>query len=101
MADDIARHDEILIRCPRLGHEVRFAYCRSPAAPLPCGRIFDCWRETFDIEAFVGRHFTPRQIEQIRTPPADKMLTLIELIAKAQKPQTADGPDGGTESSDG
>jgi len=94
MTDKITRHDGLRRRCPRLGHEVSFAYCRSPAAPLPCRRIVDCWRETFDVKAFLEGHFTCKQIEQIAAPPADKMCSLIELIARARQAQaSADAAD--------
>jgi hypothetical protein len=68
-----------------LGHDIAFSYCRAPASRLPCGRILDCWWETFDIEGFIRRHYSPQDIEAILAPRKDKMLTLVELIERAKK----------------
>ncbi|KPK41292.1 MAG: hypothetical protein AMK72_15355 [Planctomycetes bacterium SM23_25] len=85
MADDITAHDRRRRRCPMLGHDVPFSYCRMPGRPLPCGRIFDCWWETFDVRTFLGGHFSEADIARILAPPKDKAVTLVELIEKARK----------------
>ena len=81
----ITDHDSRVRRCPMLGHEVPFSYCRQPAADLPCRKVFDCWWETFDVEDFIPRHFTPEQIERIALPRPDKLASLVELIERARK----------------
>jgi len=85
MAEDLTAHDDRRRRCPMLGHDVPFAYCRAPARELPCRRIFDCWWETFDVRAFIGEHFSHQDIAQILAPPKNKTATLIELIEKARR----------------
>ena len=70
-----------------LGHEVPFSYCRSPAAELPCRKIFDCWWETFDVEGFIREHFSPEQIRKILAPSKPKTATIVDLIEKARKAQ--------------
>jgi len=67
-----------------LGHELTFAYCRAPARDLPCGKVFDCWFETFDVRTFIGEHFTDQQIAQVLTPRVDKVSSLLGLIQQAQ-----------------
>ena len=85
MADETTAHDERKRRCPMLGHEIRFAYCRAPGSALPCRKIFDCWWRTFEVESFVRSHFSGEDIEKILAARPDKMLTLVELIEKAKK----------------
>ena len=68
-----------------LGHEVPFSYCRAPGTELPCRKVFDCWFQTFDVQAFIRRHFSEQDIRQIGSPRQDKMVTLVDLIAKARK----------------
>jgi hypothetical protein len=85
MADEITAHDRRRRRCPMLGHDVPFSYCRAPGRRLPCGRIADCWGETFDVGAFIRRHFSQDDIARILAPPKDKAASLIELIEKARK----------------
>lgn len=68
-----------------LGHEIHFSYCRAPGRDLPCRRIFDCWFEAFDVQAFIRRHFGEADIQQILAPPTDKVTTLMDLIEKAKR----------------
>jgi len=67
-----------------LGHEVPFSYCREPGKDLPCRKILDCWFETFDVDGFIHTFYTDDQIEQMLAPPADKLLTIVELIQQAK-----------------
>ncbi len=85
MTDRITAHDAKQRRCPMLGHDVHFSYCRAPGRQLPCSRIFDCWWQTFDVRAFLRQHLSEEDIARTLTPPKDKAATLIELIAKARK----------------
>ena len=87
MADDITRHDHRRRRCPMLGHEVPFSYCRQPGAHTPCRKIFDCWWQTFDVVGFMREHHTEEEIQRILTPRNDKRVSLVELIRRAQKKQ--------------
>lgn len=95
MPDDVNQHDHRERRCPMLGHEVAFSYCRAPASKLPCRRIFDCWWETFDVEGFMRRHYGEDDIEKVLAPRKDKMLSIVELIEKARKArqEPAEEPD--------
>ena len=85
MSDEITANDDRSRRCPMLGHDLSFAYCRAPGRDLPCGRIFDCWWEMFDVEAFVRAHYGEDDIQKILAPRQDKTLSIIELIAKARQ----------------
>ena len=85
MGEDISHHDGRRRRCPMLGHDVPFAYCRAPASEIPCRRVFDCWWETFDVEAFVRAHYSEADVAEILAPRQDKTATLVELIERARK----------------
>jgi len=87
----IDQHDNQRMYCRMLGHEVPFAYCRQGALGQPCRRIFDCWFGEFDIQQFMQDHFTAEQIQALLAPPTDKMVSLVELIRKAQ--ENADGTE--------
>jgi len=84
-AEEITVHDDREKYCPMLGHQLRFAYCRTPGAEQPCRRLLDCWRETFDVEAFCRAHFTAEQVSGMDGRRPDKMATIVELIAKARR----------------
>ena len=87
MCDEITENDQRQRRCPMLGHDIPFSYCRAPGSDLPCRRVFDCWWETF--EAFIRRHYSEADVEKILSAPKDKRLSLVELIEKARKVREA------------
>jgi hypothetical protein len=78
-------HDTLSRRCPMLGHEVVFSYCRQPGNEIPCGRIFDCWWETIDIQAFIADNYSEETRNAIMQPPKPKMLSLLEIIEQASR----------------
>ena len=82
---NIEDHDNTMIYCRMLGHEVLFFYCRHGVMSQPCRKILDCWFHTFDIEQFIREHFTEDQIKAFLAPPKPKVTTLIELIQQAQE----------------
>ena len=85
MSDEISQHDRRERRCPRLGHEVPFSYCRAPGSAEPCRKILDCWWEIFEVEAFVRTHYGDEAIARIAQPLPNKVLSLVELIERARK----------------
>ncbi len=77
---------DLEIRCPRLGHEVRLAYCLQEDGDLPCPRFVRCWESRIPAEAFLREQMTPEAWEQFcRQEPKGKVSSLIELIEAAQK----------------
>ena len=45
---------DLLLRCPRLGHEVTVGYCRRETGAKPCRSIMDCWWERLDVGFLLG-----------------------------------------------
>jgi len=80
-------------RCPQLGGEAPFRYCRKVNEGLPCARLFSCWQTVFDVKAFVERHYDAAEIAAAwGRPRPDKMAQLADLIAHAR--QTTIQPSG-------
>jgi len=78
--------DDYMIRCPRLGHQISFSYCRSENRGLPCFKTLDCWFEHFLVEAFLRKELTPEAWKKVfQHPPKPKLLSLVELIEEAKK----------------
>lgn len=78
--------DEFLIRCPRLGHQIYFSYCRIEDNGLPCSKTLDCWYEHFQVEEFFKNELSEKEWEKVfekQTKP--KMLSLLEMIEQAKK----------------
>ncbi len=80
----ITDYDHLEIRCPLLGHPLNFSYCRSANSGRPCRKILDCWFDRFQVQEFVETHFPEGILEDIAAPPKPKMLSLFELMQKAQ-----------------
>jgi hypothetical protein len=79
-------YNQLEIRCPRLGGEVKFFYCAVEGGDLPCSRIVDCWQAFFPVEAYLRGRMSQEAWERFsRQIPKDKVSTLIELIEAAKK----------------
>ena len=82
----IEEHDTLIIRCPQLGGEVPFHYCRTTNENLPCRKIIICWEFRIEIGKFLNENFSLDQIQRALTPPIKtRMDTILELIEKAKK----------------
>jgi hypothetical protein len=74
-------------RCPRLGGDVPFAYCRTSGEDhSPCLKVMDCWWERFDVVAYLKTRLSVEAFDGLaaRRPPTDKVASLVELIRRAQ-----------------
>jgi len=79
-------YDHLQIRCPKLGGQVTFAYCRKEGGTLPCQRAVLCWQHCFPVEAFLKSILNEDQWELwYNQSPKEKMITLIELIEGARQ----------------
>lgn len=82
----IEENDALIIRCPSLGGEVPFQYCRTVNEDLPCRRIIICWEFRIEIGKFLNEHYSIDEIQRALAPPArTRVETLLELIEKAKK----------------
>ncbi len=78
------------IRCPRLGHQIAFVYCRQEDRGQPCFKILDCWHAHFDVAAYLKAELDPEQWEALgRRPVKPKVLSLVELIEQAKEREGA------------
>jgi hypothetical protein len=82
----IEEHDALIIRCPQLGGEVPFRYCRTVNESLPCRRIMVCWEFRMEISKFLGEYYSVDQIQCALAPPTKTRLeTILEIIEEAKK----------------
>jgi hypothetical protein len=77
----ITENDSQEIRCPKLGGEVHFKYCRTCGSPF-CPRIVLCWAVKTDIGGFLAGNYTPEQIHtgmEMQSPgKLDQILTAAQ-----------------------
>ena len=77
-----------LTRCPRLGHEITFAYCFKESGDLPCLRIVPCWSSVLDIETLLQKELPPDVWQKfVNFQPKDKITSILELISAAKAKQ--------------
>jgi hypothetical protein len=81
----IEQHDDKTMRCPRVGGEINFRFCRFENNMLPCRFIVGCWQMQMDIEAFLDEHYSEEELNRIFASPRPKMETLVDLMEKANK----------------
>ena len=91
-------HDQdVLPRCPRLGHELTFGYCRQETRGKPCRLILHCWWERFDVRSFLQAHLPEDAMSQVEhgaaVPPPSKVLSLVEMIQQAKDRIALPKPD--------
>ena len=77
--------------CRKLGHHLRFQYCRTEQNGKPCAKIYDCWFEKFDISTFMQEHFKESDISALNSAPVLKTNLLLELIQKARERRESTG----------
>ena len=81
----IEQYDDETIRCPRVGGEVNFMFCRSENNMSPCRFITGCWQMRVDINEFLEEHFADEEVDLIFAPPKQKLVSLLELMEQAKK----------------
>jgi len=85
-SSSVPPYDEKQIRCPKLGGQVNFAYCRVEKGGQACPRAIACWTEHFDVESYFRKALSPNDFEScFSRPPQPKLVTLVELIERAQR----------------
>ena len=78
--------DSFQIRCPRLGQQIHFSYCRQENMGLPCFKTLDCWHIHFQVVEHLQLELSPSEWnDAFEKPTTPKMVSLAELIEKAQK----------------
>ena len=78
--------DELGIRCPRLGHQINFSYCRSENSGLPCFKTLDCWHHHFDVHGFLENKLTEQDFKKsFFDKGKPKVFSLLDLIEQAKE----------------
>ena len=87
MEETIAPPDDgFQIRCPRLGHQIFFSYCRQENMGIPCRRILDCWYTYFPVVEFLEQELSPEEWQSaFGRPVKPKMTSLVEILEKVLK----------------
>ena len=85
-----AQEDSRKRRCPRLGHEVPFRYCRMQEADRLCPQVLNCWWECFAVEDFLRSCYPQEDVDALLHPSSrPKVSTILELIEEAKERRRA------------
>jgi len=84
------QYDDKTIRCPRVGGEVNFRFCRFENNMLPCRWIVGCWEMRVDMNKFMTDHYSKEEMDRIFTPPKPKIESLLNLVEDAKKVKQED-----------
>jgi hypothetical protein len=78
--------DAFTIRCPRLGHQINYPYCREENNGLPCFKTLDCWYTYFDVQTHLRARLTENEFKRaFQNKTAPKILSLLDLINQAKQ----------------
>ena len=81
-------NERLVIRCPRLGHQIAFSYCRTENRGLPCFKTLDCWHTRFRVEELLKKELSPEEWKQaFESPRKPKVQSLLELIEETKHRQ--------------
>ncbi len=84
--EDCPISQNTLIRCRKLGHEVKFSYCSIEREGLPCLNILNCWNHFGDLTHWLASQVGESLYSEYTCPkPKAKVLSLVELIEKFKK----------------
>jgi hypothetical protein len=77
--------DHVAVRCPKLGSEVTFGYCRAASSGLPCERALGCFEQLLPAEAYFRRVLRDETYDAcFASPPPDRYGALLSTIAEAK-----------------
>ena len=77
---------DINIRCPKLGHQINFFYCKQENNGLPCFKTLDCWYNYFDVKTYLTDILTKKDFDLIfSNKPKEKIHSLLALIEQAKQ----------------
>jgi len=77
--------DSFQIRCPRLGQQIQFSYCRRENMGLPCSKTLDCWYIYFQVVEHLQQELSQDEWrESFEKEPTPKLVSLADLIDKAR-----------------
>jgi hypothetical protein len=78
--------DKVQVRCPQLGGEVTFGYCRSLNEGLPCPRSLVCFELKFPVEVYFRKVLEEETFDRIfSTPPPSRMERFLTTLAQAKQ----------------
>ncbi|OGP53768.1 MAG: hypothetical protein A2162_03270 [Deltaproteobacteria bacterium RBG_13_52_11b] len=85
----IEEHDSASTRCPQLGGDVPFQYCRTLNQGLPCRSIMVCWEYRIPVSKFLEAHYPAEEIRRAFTPSSKTRLdTILEIAENAKRRKT-------------
>jgi hypothetical protein len=86
MSEPLTVHDDREVFCHRLGHYLRFRYCRTTEGG-PCTKILDCWFRSFDVVDFMRRHLTDEELMAVPPEAETEVASMAGLVGKARRAQ--------------
>ncbi|MCX7816928.1 MAG: hypothetical protein N2317_05415 [Syntrophales bacterium] len=78
--------DNLETRCPRLGHVVKFCYCRQEGGMLPCTRVIQCWQGIFPVTNYLENLMDREKLEVfLNVRPKEKIVSILEIVESVRK----------------
>ncbi len=83
---DTKYDDLINLRCPQLGHQVPFKYCRCSNDNLPCRKIINCWSDDINVIEFLENNYDSQDLEKaFGITHSNKMIKIFDILKDVTK----------------
>ncbi|MBI5486843.1 MAG: hypothetical protein HY905_05895 [Deltaproteobacteria bacterium] len=82
----IRAFDSVTVRCPQLGHDISFGYCRTLEDGLPCSRALACFQGRFPVDTFFRAILTEETfLRCFERPRPDRVGRLLSEVDAARR----------------
>ena len=78
------KYDNEEIYCTKLGHYLKFGYCRQEENSRPCRKLKQCWAERLPVSLFLEDFYPDLNSRYFEAIPGLKLSSIIELIEKVK-----------------
>jgi len=71
--------------CPKLGHHLKFNYCRTENLGIPCSRIMKCCSDKIPLQNFLSTQFSDVEIQEIFKEPGPKINSILDIAQRVKR----------------
>lgn len=83
--------DHLEVRCPQLGHQVQFSYCRRMNEGLPCPKAIDCFHLKFPAQEYFRRVLKEETFQRIfLDPKPDRYQKFLETLDRVSRQKSGE-----------
>ncbi len=75
------------IYCRKLGHHLKFSYCRAENLGQPCSKMISCWGHRIELSKFINTHFPDFAKDQDLVQVKPKIASILDIVNQVKSNQ--------------